>query len=680
MAATTLPPRRAGFIAEIEGVRGLALTLVVLFHLFGQGRVSGGVDVFLLISGFLLTRSIVRKAEDRSGPFLTAQYGRVLLRLVPSALVVLIFTVGATLVISPLSTWAQTGREVIASALYYENWELISSQLSYGAAGPNTSPLQHFWSLSVQGQFFFFWPLAVVGLAWLAFRAGQSVRPWVLAFASITTAGSFVYAMILTQLDQPVAYFSSFSRFWELGAGALLALMPALALPALARMVLGWVGLLLIVSCGFVIDGAHAFPGPWTLWPLIGIALIILGSGAATRWGPDRVLQWRPLTFLARVSYPLYLWHWPILIFYIQFRHQEKVGIAGATVVFLTSLAAAWLTQRWVAEPVLTRGLKYPSPRVIAVTCSALLVVSLTTAAAVWRIDEAQAEALAAANAPSPDHPGALALTTPAMTWDESVPFRPSAETANADLPPIYDQGCVQNWRSEPGMDEVLICPDESTDSPAKTIVMSGGSHVLHWYPALRAIADELNWAVVVVDKDGCRLTTRTEDADGLSETCHRWNDEAIPTIIDLHPDAVFTVATKTPEEPGAVEIAYPGQVAAWAELQAAGVPVIAVRDTPRFFDRVPECIELSGGDPAECGRNRDDIFAPVSPVEFESVPDGTALPDLTDAFCTPQVCEAVVGNVLVYRDQDHMTATYSATLATPLRDALESTAAWLFE
>lgn len=673
---------RTGYVAEIEGVRGLALTLVVLFHLFGQGRVSGGVDVFLLISGFLLTRSIVRRAAEKRGPFLATHFGRVLVRLVPSAFVVLVFTLLATIALSPPSTWAQTGRELVASALYYENWELISSQLAYGAAGPTTSPLQHFWSLSVQGQFFLVWPFVIVVLAGIARRAGKSLHRWVMVFAVVTTVASFAYAVFLTELDQQVAYFSSFTRFWELGAGAVLALVAGrIALPEAVRVVMGWLGLAMIVSCGFFIDGAQEFPGVPTLWPITGVALVILSSGAATRLGPDRALQWSPLRFLARISYPLYLWHWPILIFYVELRDQKGIGFVGAVVVLTASIVLAWLTQRYVAEPAFAARGRIRPRAAILTSAACLVLFSTVVAGGVWRVETARAAELAAASADSPNHPGALALTeAEPMTWDVTVPFRPATDAAFGDLPDLYSRKCVQNWRSEPGMDKVFECPDLTAKNSRKRVVMSGGSHVLHWYPALKAVAEQQNWELIVVDKDGCRLTLRDDDGDGLSEMCHSWNDKALPYIIDLHPDALFTVATKTPETPGAVELSYPGQVGSWAKLADAGIPVIAVRDTPRFLEAVPQCVEKHAPNVAVCGRDRSEVFADRDLIlDDATLPDGTALLDLSDAFCDAERCEPIVGNVLAYRDQDHMTATYSRTLAPALLEALRTHADWLF-
>lgn len=267
--------------------------LVVVFHLFGNGRVSGGVDVFLVVSAYLLTASLLRRlpvaltSGSRIGSSYAAfrgfqlgrHYSGVAGRLFPSAAVVLVGVglVGYFLVPSP--QLSQLAREILASALYYENWELISSQLSYAAAGPSTSPLQHFWSLAVQGQFFAVWPIVFAIATAILVRSRLHTRTALLILVLGSTLLSAWYAFTLVQFDQQTAYFSTFTRFWELGAGALLAFLPPrLHLPRLMREALAWSGIGMIISSGFILDGAQLFPGPAALWPVLATLFVILGA------------------------------------------------------------------------------------------------------------------------------------------------------------------------------------------------------------------------------------------------------------------------------------------------------------------------------------------------------------------------------------------------------------------
>ncbi|HEY9307270.1 MAG TPA: acyltransferase family protein [Microbacterium sp.] len=666
----------SGFIPEIEGIRGLALTLVVLFHVFGNGRVSGGVDVFLFITGYLLTRSLVARAGQQRIE-LRRQYARSLSRLVPAAAVVLAAVgIGAWL-FAPRTQWIQTAHEIMASALYYENWELIESQLAYGAAGPSTSPLQHFWSLSVQGQFLLIWPLVVVGIAMVTRSRAVALRRVVLWVAIAVSIMSFGYAVWLGAFDQQVAYLSSFTRAWEISAGAVAAIaMGRLSIPHRWKAILGWIGLLMIVSCGFLIDGASSFPGPLALWPIVGVLLMVIGSGAAGRATTGHLLLTRPVLAIAGMSYALYLWHWPVLVFYIQSQHQTRVGWRGAIVVLAISLALAWATQRFIVNPLIgdaqrTRG----GARLIAMATIALMIAGAAWSAAAL-LERERDSNLALAAQSGPDHPGAIAGVGASTEWE--VPFVPAPDAAEKDLPAVYSEGCVQNYRGDVKYDAVEICEPYGPADATKTIVMSGGSHVIQWLPALAEIADQEGWHIIVVDKDGCRLSDPDLD-EGLGRSCSVWNRAALTTIESLEPDAVFTVATRTPEDDTG-ETFNPAQADRWLQLVDLGIPVVAIRDTPRFTVDIPTCISRSEHLEA-CARARNEIFAkrtPVDPAVLDN--EMVALPDLTDQFCTSSSCGPIVGNVLIYRDRDHMTATYARTLAPALRAALAASAPWLFD
>lgn len=674
-------PTASDRIREIEGLRGIALTLVVAFHLFANGRVSGGVDVFLVISAFLLTRSMFRKSTQPSGVRLVEHFAGVAARLVPSAVVVLAFVATITIALLPQTSQHQNLLEVLASALYFENWELIISRLSYGAAGPDSSALQHFWSLAIQGQFFLIWPFVIVALVGLATKRRISPAHLVGGVTLVLTAISGAYATWLTGVDQSVAYFSSFSRFWELGVGAAAALLlPHLTMHSRLRIIFAWTGLLLIISCGFVLDGARLFPGVWTLWPVIGTILVLSGAGSPSPPGPGRLLDTPLLRWIALISYPLYLWHWPLLIFYLQLRDQQAIGWRGGALVLGVSVLLAWLTVLLVESPISRVRHRASGLRLLAVPVALLAVIVIPTSATVARLDAQQAAELEAASKPSAEHIGALALTDSDPSGE--VAFIPSVGTAANDLPPIYADGCVQNWRNEPDLSEVLIC-ESTVERPSRTIVMSGGSHTLQWYPALKAVAVQENWAILVVDKDGCRLldplAAASDEANEANEACLAWNAAAVPRIIDLDPDAVFTVGTLTAHDGSGAEVVLRSQITAWSEFDKAGIPVIAVRDTPRFDFNVPECVAENSGDPNVCGTDRPSTYSGADPLDSAGLPESVVAIDLSEGFCISERCPPVIGNVLVYRDDDHMTATYARTLAPALRGELERGAPWLF-
>lgn len=692
-------PARGGQIPEIHGLRGLALVLVVLFHLFGAGRVSGGVDVFLVVSGFVVTRSLARRAaEGRLS--ITENWARTAGRLVPSALIVLIAVAAAAWWLMPSSRLTEVGREIVASALYYENWELIGSQLQYGAAGPMASPLQHFWSLAVQGQFLLVWPLivlALVGMARGAIRRGRSGM-WPLAvFLVITTAASFAYALWLVGVSQPVAYFHSLSRFWEIGVGALVALVvPWLPVASWLRALIAWLGLGLVVSSGFLFDGAALFPGVEVLWPVGGALLVLVGAGTRVGWGPRGLLQLPPLRFLADVSYELYLWHWPLLVFLLVHTGQDTVTPLQAAGILAASLLLAWLTHLAVASPIrkAVGRARVPSLAFVGLaTAAALIAVPVT-----WYVVEEEgrrAAQLAALENPAdgrdaltperdtlaweprPGNPGPFALD-PALAVPAagSAPMIPALEIAPADLPRSLAENCTQESGDGIGYEVVKTCRVVDPPHPRKTVVILGASHEYQWEPTLIRIATVHNWRLITIGKGGCRAEVYAPD--NLSD-CAVWARAAVETTIGIEPDAVVVSGTRTAGGK-LYERVIPNQVKIWKKLWQAGIRTVAIRDNPRYTEHPVDCVEKNGPASPVCnGLPRGAVLERVNPMDQLTGKVPAAAIDMSDWFCTADTCPVVVGNVLVYRDRGHISATYARELAPMLERELRTHARWLF-
>jgi peptidoglycan/LPS O-acetylase OafA/YrhL len=683
--STVAESARSTWVPELHGLRGLALALVVLFHLFGHGRVSGGVDVFLVVSGYLATATLVRRAERRAlDP--VAYWGRTFSRLAPPALVVLVATAVLAVWTAPENTWLQTGREILASATYWVNWEMISGQLAYGAAGPGTSPLQHFWSLSVQGQFFLAWPLVVLLTAWLARRARLPLRPTLTLVAGVATVWSFLFAVNLHVADQAVAYFHSGARFWELGAGALVFLLAQwVRVPQQVRPALAWAGLALVVACGFALDGGALFPGPLALWPVAGTLFVILGSGgdrsADRPTGLMRLLGWRPLTWIADRSYSLYIWHWPLLIAYLNLRDRAEIGIRGAVVILTVSILLAWLTDLTVTRGAVAFRVRVGDRRAVIGAVVAVALVAVPMGAWMHATERQVAAELAALeeDVPSAQYPGALALTDGAAV--PSAPVRPDPLVAADDLPASQvSTGCVQgHGRVMPNNVDVLTCELNTPETPTRTVALVGASHVVQWATAFEEIAQEHDWHLVLIAKQGCRMQDPATEVQGFP-SCLPWNESLEGVLEELAPDAVVVDGTVTAVTAGDPERILPGQLAAWQKLDAQGIPVLAIRDNMRFESMPVDCVAEHGADPA-CGRARAEILPPTDPLTTTpGMPDSLVPLDLTDAFCTADDCPAVIGNVLVYRDDDHISNTYIQTVTGYVQDLLRRDAAWLFE
>ena len=349
------PSDGSRFRPEIEGLRAIASLLVVIYHVW-IGRVSGGVDVFFALTGFLAAGQLVRAAE-RGGIDLVTQWGRTLRRLVPPAAVVLVGTMIASLVFLPESRWPQAIREVVASAFFVENWRLAADAVDYYASHNTASVVQHFWSLSIQGQFAIVFPVVIVVATLVARRAGLAARPAVAGLLLAITALSLAWSILSTAHDQTYAYFDALARIWEFTLGGLLALnLHRLRLPDWAGVALGWAGLLGLALCGTVLDVEGGFPGYLALWPVLCAVAVIVAGDTAHRFGSARWLSSRPMQYLGSISFPLYLWHWPVLLLAQAADHREEPGPVLGLAVVLTSLALAAATRAHRRGPAAAPG------------------------------------------------------------------------------------------------------------------------------------------------------------------------------------------------------------------------------------------------------------------------------------------------------------------------------------
>jgi peptidoglycan/LPS O-acetylase OafA/YrhL len=637
------------------------------------------VDVFLVVSGFLVTRSLVRRADEGTLR-LGSVYARNAARLAPSALVVLGAVAVAAWLVLPEWRWESVWRQVIASAFYLENWELIGNELSYGAAGPAASPLQHFWSLSVQGQFLVLWPAVVLLVGLLVRRARWSVRWTMLPLVVLLLAASFAYAVQLSAVDQPVAYFHTATRLWELAAGALLGLLP-LGTPGRVRALGAWLGLGLVVASGFVLDGGSLYPGPWTLWPVIGALLVIAGAGTRSSWGPRGLLALRPVRFLADISYELYLWHWPVLVLLMAAVGVTRVGWPEATVVLVVSVVLAWLTQRLVALPVAravpptVRRRRAGVSLLVAAVATALVVVPVI--AATDHLQRRTAEASTEFGVVDELHLGAAALSRSEPLKRAEV--RPDLALSVQDKGEYFTDGnCVQGLGDGPGAADLRWCELSSPAEPTATVMLVGGSHTYQWTDAFLRIAEKNDWRLILAGKGQCRV----KHVPDPQHPCVQWGDKVIELAAELQPDAVIVEGTHTHYD-GELEDLPDEQVAAWQLLDQAGVRLIGIRDNPRGGDpRVSDCLLEHGVTTKLCDLVRSEVYPAVSPaLTHPGVPESMVQIDLTRLICPPpgDRCPAVIGNVLVYRDASHLTNTYILSMAPMLEDALRNQAGWLF-
>lgn len=469
------PSAQARFRPELQGVRALASVLVVVYHVWFD-RISGGVDVFFLVSGFLITGQLYR-ALLRGRIELRATWGRMIKRLFPAAMTVLLTVVVLSQLLLPQDRWFQTIREVVASALFYENWQLAADSVDYFAQHNSASLVQHFWSLSIQGQFYLLWPLLFVGLGLLVRRLGWSLRRTVNLLLIVLFAASLAYSVYLTAADQPLAYFHGLTRVWEFALGGLMAMfLDQVTLPRLLRIVLGWIGVAGLVLCGVLLEVDSVFPGWIALWPTLSAGLVLVAGQTESVLGADRWLSSKFLGYVGNLSFSLYLWHWPVLVFYLIVRDRVAVGLLGGTFVVGVSFLLSILTYHLIENPIRLSKIG-TAKQWGAYRFGVLALAPVLVASGVWQgVSSARANYEIAIG--DPDHPGAVAHAPGFVYRGASSPsiVPPTVKLADdwARTPP--DQCSIS-----PRNKELQIC----TESPEGPCGEAGGARRGFAHPAV---------------------------------------------------------------------------------------------------------------------------------------------------------------------------------------------------
>ncbi|WP_307796772.1 acyltransferase family protein [Williamsia soli] len=686
---------------DLDGLRGLAISLVVVFHVWFD-RVSGGVDVFLTLSGYFFVASLCKHVIATSRPDASwmsainpcARLWRLARRLVPALLVVLATIVALTLLILPRARWESLSGEMIASALYYQNWHLALESQDYAAADSANSPMQHLWSMSVQGQFFVATLVALLlvggllkalGTRATAFRNPAVIRGVLAAVLGTAAVTSFVWAVHRHGVDQPFNYYDTVARAWEPLAGGLLALwMPRFAMAQWLRTALSVAALAVIVTSGWWIAGVEQFPSAMALVP-VGAALVLIWVGstrtATSDVGPSMASSWLAhpwAVWLGSIAYALYLWHWPLLIFYLAWRYQRDVTFLEGAAIIAVSVVLAYLTTRFVEVPLRSGRLAEHRtrrfvPTYAAVMTCLLLATSVTAGWVVndWRSQGQQIKVDAAALDPEL-YPGARAF------WaDAPVPLvdpQPDPLAVKDDWPISSQQGYVS------GFDDPLVrIGVYGTPGAARTVALVGGSHSEHWLTALDEIGRDRGFQVKTYLKAGCPLITTTILAPIGTPypECNVWSRDVMDRLSIDRPDVVFTTSTRPTEGDGSGDHIPGDYLEIFAEFRDRGQQVIAVRDTPWALGPTltpPECL-AEGRSASECGVDREHALSPADPTAEVTAdfPNMTFL-DFTDAMCDDTTCPAIVGNVLVWHDFHHLTTSFMRTLVPALEESMRDT------
>ncbi|WIB78725.1 SGNH hydrolase domain-containing protein [Curtobacterium sp. MCPF17_002] len=655
------------FRPDIQGLRAIAVLLVVIYHT-GAPVLSGGyvgVDVFFAISGFLITGQLLREVDRKGRIDFGAFYAGRIRRLLPTALLVIAVTVVATRVFDSILRASNVAWDGVAATFFALNYRLAAQGVDYQAADGPASPLEHFWSLGVEEQFYLLWPL-VLTLAIVLWKRHRR-----LAMAAVVTlvfAGSMWASVTITAHDSPLAYFSMQTRAWELAAGAFLAIGARWLnrIPAMLQVALTWLGLGAVLASAFVYSDETPFPGTAALLPVLGACAVIAGGGVYRRGSVETVLQLKPFQAIGKVSYGWYLWHWPMVVLvpvmvnrdlgWLEKLEVMAVALWVATITYhlieSPSARARWKRIRWAAV----------GAAAAAVTTATAVVVVFSVPALVGSGGTVQAATLDQGNTKEIQSSIQSAL----KTSDVPANLTPGLTDAADDQPDSTDNGCHAGYLQ---IQQKACVYGDPTGS--RTVVLWGDSHAQQWLPAFDAAGKSEGWKVVAWTKAACPVAQDVELFNSsLKRTyteCPTWRDASMKRIEALDPDlVVMAQSDNVPGKQVSNTTWADGTAETAATMRASGVKTVYMLDTPVPNGDAVSCVAEHLDTVGECNQSEKQAYAVSG--RHEDVAEtvraaGVPTVEPRDWFCTDDGCPVVVQDKLVYRDQTHMSTAYSRWL-----------------
>lgn len=621
------------FRSDIEGLRGVAVLLIVAFHVGIPGFRGGfiGVDIFFVLSGYLITRLLMNEIDKSGGIDLPRFYARRARRLLPSlALMVAVVTAVALIVLPPLEQKTLAGTALAASA-YCSNFVLMHQASYYFSAEAHSNPLLHTWSLGVEEQFYLVWPLLVL----LGYSKRQSRNPIAVIVAAV--ALSLAASIWLAYRNPPWGFYGSPARAWEFGIGGLASLLPSQRLVAHGRTVLalGWFGLAALAGACVRLPAETGLPGGALLIPVLGTSVMLISGAARLGGSVALVLSLPVLRSLGKYSYSWYLWHWPILT--LAEACLSSLPLYGRVLCAAAALGLAVRSTRWIENPIRFH------PRLIQRTTWSLGLALLLTLGGIaisgsWRLLVQRTEQF-------------------------KVFVRPIL-----DVPRFYQFGCATPFLDEHLRECVFGDVNSSTQ-----VVLLGDSHAAQWFPALETISTQNHWRLVTMIKLGCpAVFLRVVQAKlGREEQqCAVWREAAVKRIAEIGAHAAIA-ATSTEYPRMSPQEWFEGTRLLAQKLTSSGVQTLFMRDTPHARFRVPQCMaRVAWRGSGNCDLMRSQaleqtVFG-IEQAVAKTLPYVWNI-DLSDQICGPERCEVVQSGRIILRDGDHLAASYVESLAPAL-------------
>ncbi|MFM7029702.1 MAG: acyltransferase family protein [Micrococcales bacterium] len=640
-----------GVRADIQALRALAIASVVIFHIWPGSLTGGfvGVDIFFVISGYLITGQLWRQ-EQRTGRVDFADFwARRARRLLPASLLAIVITTAATYLVTSHFWFLKVANEATGATLYAQNWVLISKVTNYLTDDGTKSPFQHFWSLSVEEQYYIFWPV-VLFLAILAVRALPKFlknRPLLITVLALILVSSLAFSIHQTTANPQDAYFNTFTRAWEFAAGALLAVASRSdeAAAKAKSPVWFWLGTGLMFYAIFRFTNATPFPSWYAGIPVLGAVLALHGGQSDSRWIPRFWLTLKPIQFLGDTSYSLYLWHWPVLIL-APFALRHPLGLVDQLAVAGIAVVLGYLSKTYVEDPVrfgpLSR-LKVRTQLASVGLAMAVIVGSILVATPVVKAQfNSDVKAMGL-------NPPLNALTKGAKAAEDITHCNTSREGTT-----------------------FFTCQRGDVNGKIR-VGLIGDSHTREWWVPVDDMALKYHWNLTVISKSACNLQDPVTYAVGITHpSCQGWNAKLLDY---LNTQAPFDLIINS--NSSFVNNGKPEAAAAFRDLvtkiTANGhTKFLLIHDNPKPNPNFVDCIETYPNQAAtKCSVTRAKGLTPpdVFPAAVAGVKN-VLIADFTESFCSLKSCPPIVGNIVVYKDNSHITSTWAKHLE-PALDAL---------
>lgn len=656
--------RTSSYRFDIQGVRAIGALLIMIYHIW-VGKVSGGVDVFFVVSGYfmagMLTRSYLKNEKIKPFEF----WGRIIRRIAPLSYTVIVFTLVLGYFFMPANFWRHDMQGVLASIVHLENWYLIFRGTDYLAVNNPPSPVQQFWALSLQIQFYLILPLIFYFGIFLS-RILKSYK-FLLYFVCILIIISFTYSIYYTKINPSAAYFHTGTRAWEFLVGvAIFLILPFINFSlSISRMLL-WIGFLLILAVGIIVPQSASYPGNIAVLPVAAASFMIIGGANNNAGLIYSLLSSKALVYIGGLSFAIYLWHWPILIY---FQHYfdvmpGEVGYLEGIFIILLAFILSIVSKKLIEDPIANlRSNNTSFSYLIGIVCfTFVLLPSLYTYLKIdSAFDKAKVENFVGDNF----YKGQsvyLQSGPPNISLENYIVNKADVNTPSLD------------GTSEGLKNGELILSEYGDTTSNKSILLVGGSTNAHWEPFFSYLGKKYNFKVIVSNRTACSFGYNPNTPPSANyQACNDWNDKIIETITHMKPQPKVVVVN-TSRHLERKEFSPSESVESIKKVLSFGIPVIGLRINPLQND--PNGCLWRGNDKSECAvsfwssMEREN---PIIQIKKDEGLSGLYLVDFKNVLCANDICPATFDGYLTMTDDEHLTRSYITYLAPALEKSLDS-------